>query len=71
MTKKAKEAEESYQEEVLDALAERAAEVFKTHSVDTCYFTSDGTCFVEMQHAKMHAQSLGDGQVLPYKRKEQ
>lgn len=49
---------------------ERAKEVFDTHSVDEIYFTSDGTCFIEEQHALAHAGNLINGTVTPVKRQE-
>ena len=49
---------------------QRAKEVFDTHSADEIYFTSDGTCFTEEQHARAHANNLIDGTVTPVKRQE-
>jgi len=49
---------------------ERAREVFGTHSADEIYFTSDGTCFIEEQHARVHATFLKEGTVTPVKRQE-
>jgi hypothetical protein len=48
----------------------RAREVFKTHSVDKLYFTSDGQCFVEVSHARMNAQSIKSETVITVTRKE-
>jgi len=54
-----------------DARLKRAAEVFPQYPTrDTIYFTADETCFIEAQHAYMHAATLADDTVSPVTRKE-
>ncbi len=55
-----------------DAMRIRAKEVFKSHndSVKEIYFTSDGTAFIQQQHARMHGESLKDTEVKTIKRTE-
>lgn len=49
---------------------DRAREVFETHSVDKLYFTTDGTCFLNGQHALMHAGSIKSETVITVTREE-
>jgi len=59
-------------EKKVDAMHIRAKEVFKSHndSVKEIYFTSDGTAFIQNQHARMHGESLKDTEVKTVKRTE-
>jgi hypothetical protein len=51
-------------------LKERAKIVFESHSVNVLYFTSDGSCFIEIYNAQAHAGNLVDGQIITIKREE-
>jgi outer membrane biosynthesis protein TonB len=54
-----------------DAVTKRAIEVFKHHpTIDTIFFTSDGTAFLGAQFARIHAESLKDSVVTTVTRKE-
>jgi hypothetical protein len=51
-------------------LAERAKTVFETHDASELYFTSDGSCFIELYNAKAHAVNLGVEDIVTIKREE-
>ena len=53
-----------------ESVKQRAREVFSMHSEDEIFFTSDGTAFIEPQHAHMHATFLVNGTVQSVKRSE-
>ena len=53
-----------------DKALERIKEVFASHDVNEIHMTSDGTCFIEPQHARMHSENLEDPRVLTIKRQE-
>ncbi|GEM_PF-3100591 len=54
----------------LSPMLERAKKVFAQHAVDTLYFTSDNTAFLEPQYARIHAESLTSQEVTTIERKE-
>ena len=55
--KKAGEEKESYRQK-------RAREVFKSHpGVEKLYFTSDDTCFIKPQFARLHAENLKEEKI--------
>ena len=53
-----------------EARMKRAKEVFASHNVDELYFTSDGSCFTQMQHARMQGENLKESTVITVKRSE-
>ena len=57
-------------EELPESIKKRALVVFDSHDVSEIFFTSDGTAFIEPQHAQMHAESLEDHGVLTVNRQE-
>ena len=48
----------------------RAKAVFENHNVEQVHFTSDGTGFLQEQHARIHAGNLGDEIVTTIKKEE-
>ncbi|MCX6281481.1 MAG: hypothetical protein NTU51_05935 [Bacteroidetes bacterium] len=61
---------ESKKDSRLSPMLERAKKVFAQHAVDTLYFTSDNTAFLEPQYARIHSESLTSQEVTTIERKE-
>lgn len=52
------------------AMKERAAEVFRTHTVEEIYATSDEVLYTQMQNAEAQAAFLDDKTITTIKREE-
>ncbi len=58
------------QDKEVDVNRKKADALFKTHTCDEFYFTSDGTAFTQKHNAAMHASSLANQDVITIKREE-
>jgi len=48
----------------------KAKEVFASHNANEVHFTNDGTGFLHIQHARMHADNIKDPKIHTIKREE-
>ncbi len=51
-------------------LQQKALEIFKVHSFDKLYLTSDGQAFTKKHYAVDHSRKLEDKEVTPFERKD-